>query len=289
MLNLLHTRTFLAVVDAGGFRAASRVLDIAPSTILDHVSQLEAELGAPLVMRRRGAVQATPQGAAFLPLARALVSTAERAHAVVAGAPLRLVASSNIGTYLLQTPLAAFRQSYGGDVDLWIGSNPLAFDRLAQGAADIAVLEYWQPLEAFEAHDWRRERLTLIVSPAHRWAARDSVSIEELIGEKILGGERGTGTGTLLRQRLGPVAARLTTVDGFGNTEAVKRAVRAGLGVSLVMHASVTDEVASGTLVALPLQDVELIKETKIVLPRDLPPTAAARRFLTQALASAAA
>ncbi|MEQ8265632.1 MAG: LysR family transcriptional regulator [Parvibaculum sp.] len=289
MLNLLHARTFLAVIDARGFRAASRELDIAPSTILDHVSQLEAELGAPLVLRRRGSVQATPQGAAFLPLARALVATAARAHEVVAGAPLRLAASSNIGTYLLQTPLAAFRQREETDVDLWIGSNPSAFDRLAHGAADMAILEWWQPSAAFEAHCWRRETLALIVAPNHRWAARDSVRAEELIGEKILGGERGTGTGTLLRQRLGPLAARLTSVDGFGSTEAVKRAVRAGLGVSLVMHASVTDEVASGTLVALPLQDVELTKETKIVLPRDLPPTAAARRFLVEALASAAA
>ena len=284
MLNLLHTRTFLAVVDAGGFRAASRVLDIAPSTIMDHVGQLEAELGASLIVRRRGSARPTPQGAAFLPLARALVSTAERAHAVITGGPLRLAASSNIGTYMLQAPLADFRQRYGSDVDLWIGSNPAAFERLSQGAADLAIVECWQPSDEFEEHRWLDEKLVVIVDPAHPWAARENLEAEELIGERLLGGERGTGTGTLLRLRLGPVASRLTTVDGFGNTEAVKRAVRAGLGISLVMQASVTDEVAAGTLVALPLKDKELVKETKIVLRRDMPQGSAARRFLGHAL-----
>lgn len=285
MLNLLHTKTFLAVIDARGFRAAARVLGVAPSTVVDHVSQLEAELGAVLLARRRGAVQPTLQGAALLPLARALVSTAERARAAVAGAPLRLAASSNIGTYLLQAPLAAFRRRGGTNVDLWIGSNPDALDRLTQGAADIAVMECWHPSDTFEAHDWRHEKLVLIVAPFHRWADRESVRPDELIGEPLLGGERGTGTGTLLRRRLGHIASQLTTVDGFGNTEAVKRAVREGLGVSLVMEASVADEVASGTLIALPLAGVELVKETKIVLPRDMPATAPARRFLAHALA----
>ncbi|MEX1154924.1 LysR family transcriptional regulator [Parvibaculum sp.] len=285
MLNLLHTKTFLAVIDARGFRAAARVLGIAPSTVVDHVGQLEAELGAPLIARRRGAVRPTPQGAALLPLARALVSTAERARTAVMGAPLRLAASSNIGTYLLQAPLAAFRRRGGSNVDLWIGSNPAALDRLTQGAADIAVMECWQPADAFEAHDWRREKLVLIVAPSHRWADRESVRPDELIGEPLLGGERGTGTGTLLRRRLGAVAGQLSTIDGFGNTEAVKRAVREGLGVSLVMKASVIDEIASGALVALPLAGVELVKETKIVLPRDMPATAPARRFLAHALA----
>lgn len=285
MLNLLHTKTFLAVIDARGFRAAARVLGVAPSTVVDHVSQLETELGAALLARRRGAVQPTLQGAALVPLARALISTAERARAAVSGAPLRLAASSNIGTYLLQAPLAAFRRRGEMNVDLWIGSNPAVLDRLTQGAADIAVIEYWQPSDAFEALDWRHERLVLIVAPSHRWADRGSVRPDELIGEPLLGGERGTGTGTLLRRRLGHIATQLTTVDGFGNTEAVKRAVREGLGVSLVMEASVADEVASGTLVALPLAGVELVKETKIVLPRDMPATAPARRFLAHALA----
>src|SRR5690606_5929320 len=136
----------------------------------------------------------------------ALIATAEHAHAVVAGGPLRLAASSNVGTYMLQRPLADFSRRSASHVDLWIGSNPVAFERLTQGAADIAIMEFCQPSDDFESHDWLREQLVLIVSPSHPWAERQNVRAEELIGERLLGGERGTGTGTLLRQRLGPVA-----------------------------------------------------------------------------------
>jgi len=50
---------------------------------------------------------------------------------------------------------------------------------------------------------------------------------------------------------LGAIADRLDVVDGFGSTEAVKRAVRANYGISIVMAASVCDEVQSGSLVIL--------------------------------------
>ena len=58
MLNLTHARTFLTVIAARGIRAAARQLDLAPSTIVDHIRQLEEVLAAPLVLRRRGGANA---------------------------------------------------------------------------------------------------------------------------------------------------------------------------------------------------------------------------------------
>ena len=80
MLNLLHAKTFLTVLGERGFRAAARELKLSPSTIVEHINQLEADLAAPLIVRRRGAVEPTSQGAAFVPLARALLDTAERSR-----------------------------------------------------------------------------------------------------------------------------------------------------------------------------------------------------------------
>lgn len=61
----------------------------------------------------------------------------------------------------------------------------------------------------------------------------------ELYGVPILGGGSGTGTGHLRRQKLGRRAARLTVVTDLGSTEAVKQAVRHGLGISLVLAGTV--------------------------------------------------
>jgi DNA-binding transcriptional LysR family regulator len=276
MLNLTHARSFVTVIATRGVRAAARQLDLAPSTIVDHIRQLEEFLAAPLVLRRRGSAIPTEQGARFLPLARSLVETAARVRSLIHLPALRLAASSNVGTYLLQPHIAAFRQSASTAVEQWIGSNADVVARLERGEADLAAMEWWDGRPGFTARTWRREPLVVIVGPGHRWARLGSVSVAELQGEPLLGGESGTGTGYLLRRQLGLLAKSLAIVDGFGNTEAVKRAVRAGYGASIVMEASVADEVATAQLVALRIEGVELAKEIKLIVPEALPPTAPA-------------
>lgn len=265
MLNLLHVRSFLAVIDANGVRPAAKALDLAPSTIVEHMKQLEEHLATPLLHRRSGSALPTQQGRLFLPYARALVATASRARELIHQPRLRLAAASNVGTYLLPSPIAEFRRRFGIDVEIWIGPNPEVAARLEHGEADIAAMEWWYGRPGFDDRTWRREPLVVIAPPGHRLAQRASVQAEDLAGEILLGGEPGSGTGRVLRDRLGIGIQALETRSGFSSTEAVKRAVRAGLGISIVLKAAVADEVASGSLAALPFEGVHLSKDIKLI------------------------
>ena len=218
-----------------------------------------------------------------------MIDTAERSRTVIAQASLRIAASSNVGTYLLQSMLASFQATDRCSLDLWIGPNPDVADRLANGTADVAAMEWWSDRPGFRGNTWRREPLVVIVAPDHPWAARQTIKASELASQTLLGGEAGTGTITLLRKELGQSAEGLTAVGGFGNTEAVKRAVRAGRGVSLVIAAAVEDEVRAGQLVALRLKGLELVKELKIILPVGLPDAAPAARFVAHVMREASA
>jgi len=289
MLNLVHARTFLAVLGERGFRAAARDLKLSPSTVVEHIKQLEQDLAAPLLVRRRGVVEPTSQGAAFAPLARALLDTAARSRIVIAQTSLHVAASSNIGTYLLQSMLAAFQAIDPLRVDVWVGRNHDVAERLTNGSADVALMEWWDGRPGFCERSWRKEPLVVVVAPDHPWATRRAIEPAELASQTLLGGEPGTGTNTALKKVLGPVADNLTAIAGLGNTEAVKRAVRAGRGVSLVIASAVTDEVRAGQLVALPLSGVELVKELKIIFPVGLPETAPASRFVAHVIANATA
>lgn len=284
MINLIHVRTFLTVLDELGFRPAARRLDLSPSTIVEHVRQLEADLRAPLIVRHRGRVEPTAQGALFQPLAKALIDTAQRAHELVTLAPLRVAASSNIGTYLLQPQLASFQSSHLIRVEPWFGTNPAVAERLMRGLADVALMEWWEARPGFETTAWRREALVVIVAPDHPWATRRSISAAELAGARILGGETGSGTGTVLRKALGATADRLNVVGGYGSTEAVKRAVRSGQGISIVFAAAVTEDVAQGALVALRFEDIEVEKELCVVVARGLPQSSGSARFVSYLL-----
>lgn len=285
MLNLRHVDAFVAVVETGGFHEASRRLGIAQPTVSQQVRKLEEELGAALVERSRARCVPTVKGALFLPQARRLLFIARRARDRLSGRRVAIGASSNIGTYLLQPHLRRLRECWPGmEVELRIGSNPETVERLETGEVDLAFMEWWDGRPGFEALPWRRERLLVVVAPDHPWAGRDEVAPEELCRHPLLGGERGTGTGTMLRRALGEVASTLRAEGGFGSTEAVKRAVRAGLGISIVLEGAVVDEIGSGSLRGLRIAGADLAKELVVVLPQGLPagsaPCEAARRIL---------
>ncbi|MCZ8274575.1 MAG: LysR family transcriptional regulator [Microcystis sp. LE19-4.1E] len=281
MLNLVHVRSFVTVCECGTYRAAARALGVSASTILDHIRQLEETLAAPLLARRSAGALLTRQGERLLPLGRSLLATAERAHAVVAGDHLRIASASNVGVYLLQDPIAAFQTASGIGVENWIGPNHDAVDRLERGEADLAALEWWDERPGFEAVVWRREDLVVIVSTAHAWASRQWIDVNDLLAEPLLGGERGSGTGRVLREALGPIADQLRVTEHLASTEAVKRAVRAGRGISIVLRAAVLDELEQGHLVALRIANTELHKHIWLVTQASLPQTAPARACLS--------
>lgn len=273
MLNLEHARTFLAIVDAGGFHSAGMRLDLAQPTVSQQLRKLEAYLGAPLLIRRRGQVTLTPQGELFLPAARGLVRAAERAEAAVARGPPAVGASSNVGVYLLQRHLRRFRDSQDPPrgVSLRIGTNPEVHEWLRIGAVDLAVVEWWPRNSRFEAISWRRERLVVILPHGHRWAGHAALPVAALLEEPLLSGEPGTGTATLLREALGTDAPRVHAAPSLGSTEAVKHAVKAGLGVSVVIESAVEEERTAGSLLVRPIEGDALAKEILVVLPRDAP------------------
>jgi DNA-binding transcriptional LysR family regulator len=279
MLNLSQVQTFLAVVDEGGFQGAAQALGLAQPTVSQQLRKLEDAVGAQLVVRTRNGSQPTPDGRAFLPYARGLIRTAERALSAVGDRALAIGASSNIGTYLLPRRLHRFASDTGAGFDLVLGTNPETAARLDGGEIDVAVMEWWDGRPGFSAAPWRREPMVVIVAPTHPWAKRRSVTRALLLDQPMIGGEPGTGTGTILTKVFGRNAGRLRVAMQLGSTAAVKEAVKAGLGISLVLAGAVEEEVAAGTLVALDLADADIAKELFVVLPDGTPETAAAARF----------
>ncbi|WP_339842544.1 LysR family transcriptional regulator [uncultured Halopseudomonas sp.] len=261
MLNLLWLQSLLAVISHRGFQTAAQVLGISQPSVSQHIQRLEEELGVTLITRGRRECTPTAAARALLPYAESLLRLEEQARAAVVRNTLRVGASSNIGIYLLQPVLRSFENnSNANGYELLIDHNPNISEKLRRGEIDVAVMEWSEPGPGLVSAPWRREPLVLIVPPDHPLAGETAINREQLSQLSLLGGEPGTGTGRLLNRFFegGPMP---TVSRQLGSTEAVKQAVKAGLGVSLVMASAVEEEARAGSLRAIPVAGTGLLKD----------------------------
>jgi DNA-binding transcriptional LysR family regulator len=278
-MKLPALRAFLDLVETGNFRATARRLRISVSALSLQIRALETDLGAPLLVRDRRGCALTPAGRQALPLARSLTALAGRLETLFREPRLPVAASSNIGTYLLPPLCRRFQDETALRPELNVADNPACAARLREGRADCAVLEWWDATPGFHGVVWRREPLVIITPPDHPWTRREHLLSDDLTREPLLGGESGSGTGTVLRRALGERASKLRVSMQLGGTEAVKQAVMNGLGVSLVMAAAVRRETAEGRLWSSPLADVALHKDLHAVCREDGSAEHGAKRF----------
>lgn len=273
MIDLGLLNSFVAVVEGGGFRAAARRLGVSQPLLSQHLRRLEEELGVPLIIRNRRGGAPTPQGLRLLPHARRLVDGARHVAALFAARPLTIGAARNPGLYVLPPLLLP-------EEELRLSSNAEALDRLEAGETDIAFTEWWDARPGLEALAWREEPVIGIVPPGHKLAGAGPVPLGRFLEEKLIGGEPGTGMGRVLAEALGPAAPPMRIARSMGSTEGVKRAVAAGLGVSVLLECATLDELAAGSVVGAQLTGQPLRRRIWAVLPAGLPMGAPARRML---------
>jgi DNA-binding transcriptional LysR family regulator len=195
--------------------------------------------------------------------------------------PLTIAASTNIGTYHLPRILRRFQANAGApEVRVSIGTNQEVYRRIEKDEADVGLTEWWDQREGLSALQWHEEPLMVIVPRDHPWASRKSVTPRELLATPMIGGEAGTGTASILRSMFAE-AKDLHVSMTLGSTEAVKQAVIAGLGISLVMKTAVENEMADGRLVALPVSGRKIKKPLFAVHQRGVVSASPRGRFLS--------
>lgn len=275
--------SFVAVAECGAVTAAARQLGCSQPTVSQHLTRLESQLRQPLLSRGPRRLTLTTEGRRLLPLARSLLSLDRRLLTPEEQTPLRLGACSNIGIYLLPELLTDLRTRGQALPQVAIADNPEIARRLLAGEIDVALMEWWRERPGVAARVWREEPIVAIVPQDHPLARRQAITLDALRRQGLLGGEAGTGTGRLLRTALRDDQSLEISMT-LGSTEAVKRAVAAGLGTSLVLQLSVAEYLtgrASG-LAVRPLAPA-LRKPLHIAWRTDLPDAAQLVEWLTSA------
>jgi DNA-binding transcriptional LysR family regulator len=162
---------------------------------------------------------------------------------------LRSAQGTTVGVYLLPEALVRFRQRFAGiALKLDVGTSDLLRQRLRDGGIEFAVME----------NRFRRQNSTACCSCRMNWSescrriiqlARGKVGVSRDICQRAAGCSRSRARiAFACGARLSPSGScAFRPVLSLSSTEAVKRAVAAGLGVSIVSKMSLGAEVAAGS------------------------------------------
>jgi len=268
-VNLHHLKVFHAVALTGNFSHAGQRLFLSQPAVSVQVRRLEQALGVPLVEVYGRQVHLTEAGTRLKEYADQILRLerdAEEAMAELqdpARGLIRVGASTTPGTYLLPRLIAAFRRRYPAMVvALAIGNTRTITGRLLTNELDLGIVGEKPPAEDCLVYEpWLTDQMAIISPPDHRLAVAGIASPEEVLAEPLILRETGSSTREVLVSRLRTRGLDASPALELSNTEAVKQAVAAGLGLAVVSLLTVQTEIRTGRLAVLNVPDLCLERQ----------------------------
>ncbi|MEK6347529.1 MAG: LysR family transcriptional regulator [Burkholderia sp.] len=284
--------TFATVAELRNISRAADALYLSQPAVSGQLRQLQDEFGEPLYVRDGRGVRLTPVGEALAPLAAQLRDAYGQARAFrdavrgVERGTLRIGASSTPASYLLPYLIAAFRP-LAPAVTIQTMTGNTADVVAALASLDLALIE-GPPGESLPAgtavHGWHEDEIVAIVPAAHPLAAAPGqpVPLEVLAASPLVLREAGSGVRQLVERAFARAGVPVRVALEIAGVEAVKEAVRAGMGVGFVSALSLRGDAA---LVQRTIAPQPLVRRFSILVPHAATPSRVAARFLEMSLA----
>ena len=290
-MNPVHLAAFRAVATAGGFVKAAGVLHLSQPAVSSHVAALEEDLGVRLLDRLPTGAVPTAEGRLLLGYAERLAGLEAAARSeleALAGlhaGRLAVGASSTIGVYLLPGLLGRFReQAPGVQLEAVIGNSAAVRARLLDGTLDLGLTEGEPPSDpGLRVESFREDHLVVIAPAGHPLAGKKRPRAKDLHGVPMVRREPGSGTRAVADAALAAAGVEPGEALVLAHTEAIKRAVAAGLGLAIVSELAVADEQAprGGPLAVLRPVGLRLTRPLFVLTPAERTPSPAAAAFAT--------
>lgn len=254
MDKLEHLRVLVAVADAGNLAGAARRLGHSPPAVTRAVDQLEARIGAQLLVRTTRSVRFTEVGERFVVDCRRLLGELDEAEALAGGSfrepqgVLGITAPSMFGRLHVAPLVLAFMERHER-----VQVRTLFVDRvvhLVDEGYDVAVRIAHLPDSGLTAVRVGSVRRVMVASPAYLGARGEPRAVADLAGHTGIGfSSMGAAAAPwTLHPRGGRELVRMDTPLMANTSEMAIAAAIAGCGLTRVPSYQVADELAAGRL-----------------------------------------
>jgi DNA-binding transcriptional LysR family regulator len=284
-VQVAHLRTLQAIVRHGSFSRAAQALNLTQPAVSMQVRHLEQALGLPLLERVGKRAFPTRAGEVLLAHAdRALreletgVERVQELRGVVAGR-VRLGTSASISIYLLPPALRRFRARYPETEVVVVTGNAAEITRaIVANELDIGIVSLPVRDRELAITPFFRDELVAIAAPDRRWRRTRAVDAPALAAHPLILFEAGATLRRVIDGWFHRAGVAPRSPMELGNTEAIKKLVEAGLGLSVTSWFSVKSEVRARALTAIRLNP-RLERQIGLVRRRDKPNAPALEAF----------
>ncbi len=293
-MTLRQLTLFKAVAQHLSFTRAAAELCLTQPAVSIQIKQLEGHVGMPLFEQVGKRIFLTDAGRElygacediFARIERLEVSLNELQDTIKGQLKLSVVMTA---TYFTPGLFKTFLQRYP-DVHLCLNvtNRNKVLERLANNEDDLVIMGQVPEHLQVTAHQFLENPLVVIAPPEHPLVGSTNIPLTQLAQENILIREMGSGTRMAMERCFAIHDLELESKIELGSSEAIKRGVMAGLGISLLSQHAVTFELAAGTIKILDVQDFPLKRHWYVAHLSDKKLSLVVRTFLDFLLMNAA-
>ncbi|WAC29096.1 LysR family transcriptional regulator [Ancylobacter sp. SL191] len=262
-MTLEQLRIFVAVAEREHLTKAAQALNLTQSATSAAIATLEATHATRLFDRIGRRIALTEAGRLLLVEARAVlarVAAAEQVLVDLSGLTrgrLALAGSQTVANYWLPEIVQRYRALYPGiEVRIEIGNSDEVAARVRDGAADLGIVEGGGEDGALAARPVAEDEMVLVAPVVHPWTWKPPRTAEALGAGPWVLREPGSGTRAIFEAYLaarGLAPGALNIVLEYPSNEAIRAAVEAGSGATVISRRVVDSAIRAGTMALIDL------------------------------------
>ncbi len=285
-LTLQQLRLFESVVRHGSYTRAAEEMHLTQPAVSIQIKRLEDQAGTPLLEQVGRRIFPTAAGKAVFAAATDVLgrlgeldNDIEILKGEVRG-PLQISVVTT-GKYFMPHLLGQFLQQYPGvEPHLKFTNRERVMERLLANEDDFVVMGQVPDDERTESYPFLENILGFVAPPDHPLAGRKNLPLDEVLNERFIAREPGSGTRQVIERLLAEQGLSASPYMELGSAEAIKQAVLAGIGIAVLSLHSVRLEQAAGKLVVLDVQGFPIRRRWYAVHQKGRHLSLVARTFL---------
>ncbi len=271
-------KTLLAVAEQQNFTKAAEQLSLTQPAVSHHISQLEEEFGVTLFIRGKGGLRLTKEGQIVLQYARRMAALYGRLRQDLKNSE-KQITKLRIGiTHTAESNLTAevlakcSEQNSGFNITILTDTINNLYMMLENYEIDLAIVEGEAGSHTLNSLVLDTDLLVCVMSANHPLARRSMITLNQLRKERMILRLPSSATRMLFDSTLRSLNDTLDNYDvaiEVDNIATIKDLVRKNLGVSVLPKSACVKELRKKKLVALPIENLSMVRETRIVYGND--------------------